>query len=84
MSSIRRAVDVPNSNTYTWIKKISKRRREPLCKSSTPGILCVYPVLLSSPVFMPRNLKFPAPTLTKNGCGCEKGITILSTRNDKP
>jgi hypothetical protein len=52
-------------------ENFKKNLKEPSCRSTIPGILCAYPVPSSLPVFMPRNLKFPTPTLTKNGNGCD-------------
>jgi hypothetical protein len=49
-------------NTFTWTRKILKRKRELSFRSTTLGILCVCPVPLLSPVSMPKDLKFPPKT----------------------
>jgi hypothetical protein len=48
-------------------KKTLRRPKEPSSRSTTLGILCVYPVLSLLPVFIPRNLKFPTRSGRRNG-----------------
>jgi hypothetical protein len=52
---------------HTWIKKNLKRRSNPSSRLTTAEILCACLVPLLSPVFMPRNLKFPTLGGRRNG-----------------
>jgi hypothetical protein len=63
--------NLKKTSSLAWTRKILRRRREPSCRLSTPGILCACPVPLLLPVFMPRNLKFLTRSGRRNGNGCD-------------
>jgi hypothetical protein len=65
-------------------ENFKKKKKRAIIQILNPWDSLCLPVPLSSPFSMLRNLKFPTLSGRRNGCGCEKEIDKLWTRNNKP
>jgi hypothetical protein len=65
-------------------ENFKKNPREPSSRLTTHGILCACPVHLLSPLFAVKSPNIHTPDLRRNGKEWDKGITILSTKNNRP